>query len=73
MAKPTIPLTDKRFEYTPSHKTDIRETFRKAGWPFPAPGQIKRAFNESDRARVENKQAKADRMAIVRESEDALW
>lgn len=28
--KPPIPLHDKRFQYTPSHQTDIRKTFAKA-------------------------------------------
>lgn len=26
---PTIPITDPRFVYTPSHKTDIRKLFAK--------------------------------------------
>lgn len=73
MAQPTIPITDKRFEYTPACKTDVRETWKKAGWPFPAPGQIKRAITQSDLARVELKQEKADRMARIRDAEDALW
>lgn len=28
--KPPIPLHDKRFQYVPSHQTDIRKTFAKA-------------------------------------------
>ena len=28
--KPTISILDPRFKYVPSHKTDIRRTFRKA-------------------------------------------
>lgn len=28
--KPPIPITDPKFVYVPSHRTDIRETFRLA-------------------------------------------
>lgn len=27
--KPAIPITDKRFDYVPSHQTDIRVTFAR--------------------------------------------
>ena len=73
MAYPTIPITDKQFKYTPACKTDVRETWKKAGWPFPAPGQIKRAITEHERALLEIRQEKADRMALIRDAEDALW
>ena len=50
---------------------------KKFVWPFPSEGQIKRAINESDRAKVEHKQAKADQKAQAEESRkqagDALF
>jgi len=30
MRMPAIPITDPRFQYVPSAKTDIRDTFRRA-------------------------------------------
>lgn len=30
--KPTIPLTDRRFNYVPAANTDVRELWRKHGW-----------------------------------------
>lgn len=30
--KPVLPLTDPRFDYTPAARTDVRDTWRKAGW-----------------------------------------
>jgi hypothetical protein len=40
---------------------------KPVNWPFPVQGQIKRAMSESDRAKVEHKQAKADQ----KEADDA--
>jgi len=44
----------------------------KPVWPFPSEGQIKHTINESDRAKVEHKQAKADQKAADEASRKSL-
>jgi len=41
-------------------------------WPFPVPGQIKRAVSDHDRAKVEHKQAKVDQKAADEASRKSL-
>ena len=66
MAYPSIPITDKQFKYTPACNTDVRETWRKAGWPFPSAGQIKKKPND-----LESVELKAKRNEEKRQAEEA--
>lgn len=72
MALPTVPLTDNRFKYRNSAQTDVRLTWAEHGWPFPAPGQIKRVATQNDRIRVENKIIRNESKQALADLGDAL-
>lgn len=39
--KPLVPLTDPRFLYVPSHKTDIRQTFERVRAQQTQPANVR--------------------------------
>lgn len=57
VTKPSIPVTDSRFEYTPACKTDIRKTWAKSGhWPFPtAPIDHTKDYSKVERRLAEER------------------